>query len=61
MIQLDSSWLRAAGHDGYSLHVELHNGYKYTLPRVPLSVFEALINAGSPGTYFNRHIRGKYK
>jgi len=33
----------------------------YDHPDVPNSVFEALINADSPGTYYNQNIRGKYK
>ena len=61
MIPLNSSFIRAAGHDGNTLYVEFHTGETYPHPRVPYSVFEALINAGSPGTYYNQHIRGRYR
>jgi len=61
MIPLNSSFIRAAGHDGNTLYVDFHTGKTYPHPGVPYFVFEALINADSPGTYYNQHIRGKYK
>lgn len=61
MIPLNSSFIRAAGHDGSTLYVEFHNGRTYPHPYVPYSLFEGLINADSPGTFYNQHIRGKFK
>lgn len=61
LIQIRSSAIRAIGYDGSTLTVEFHTGRTYQHPHVPYSVFEGLLNATSPGTYYNQHIRGKFK
>lgn len=61
MIPIESSFIRAAGYDGATLTVELHSGRIYHHPRVPYSLFEGLLNAISPGGFYNRYIRGKYR
>ena len=53
--------MRAVGYDGHTLSVEFNNGDIYDHPGVPDSVYESLMNARSKGSYYSRHIRGKYK
>ena len=61
LITVNSSAIRAVGYDGYTLTVEFHTGRIYDHPGVPHSVFAGLMQAGSKGAYYNRHIRGRYK
>ncbi len=61
LTKVDSSAIRAVGYDGSTLTVEFHTGRVYDHPRVPHAVYEGLMRATSKGTYYNRHIRGKYK
>jgi hypothetical protein len=61
MISVNSSAIRAIGYDGYTLTVEFHSGRVYDHPGVPYSVYVGLLQADSIGTYYNRHIRGKYR
>jgi KTSC domain-containing protein len=58
---VNSSAIRAIGYDGSTLTVEFHTGRTYEHPDVPDAVFEGLMQAPSKGTYYNQHIRGKYK
>lgn len=60
MIPVSSSFIRAVGYDGSNLYVEMHTGQTYTHPKVPYYHFEELINADSPGGYYNHYVRGKY-
>jgi hypothetical protein len=49
------------GYDGSTLGVLFHTSSTlYKFPDVPFSVFLDLINAKSPGTYYNKRIKGKY-
>lgn len=61
LIPVRSSAIRAIGYDGSTLTVEFHTGRTYRHPQVPYSLFEGLLNATSPGTYYNKQIRGKFK
>ena len=61
MIQVDSSAIRAVGYDGHTLTVEFHSGRTHDYHGVPYSVFAGLVNAASPGTYYNQHVRGRYR
>jgi hypothetical protein len=61
LIPVDSSAIRAVGFDGSTLTVEFHTGRIYDHPNVPDSVFANLLHAISKGTYYNQHIRGRYK
>jgi len=60
MIPVSSSAIRAVGYDGHTLRVEFHGGRSYDHPGVPQYKFEGLINASSPGRYYNDNIRGRY-
>ena len=62
MIAVDSTAIAAVGYDGYTLAVIFHTSDKiYDHPGVPPSVYFGLMNADSMGTYYNQHIRGRYK
>ena len=62
MIYLNSSSIRAVDYAGNHLFVLFHTSDKfYDHPGVPYSVFVELVNAMSPGTYYNQHIRGRYR
>jgi hypothetical protein len=61
MIRVNSSAIRAIGHDGYTLSVEFHSGRVYDHPGVPYSVYEGLMQASSKGAFYNRNIRGRYR
>lgn len=60
MISVVSSVIRAVGYDGSTLYVEFCNGRTYNLSRVPEYHFHGLINASSPGWYWNAYLKGKY-
>jgi len=43
-----------------TLTVEFTNGREYTHEWVPKTVYEGLLAAASPGSYYNSQIRGVY-
>ena len=59
---LRSSVLRSAAYDSATAMLELEfvSGDIYRYFAVPPSMFKALIDAESPGAYFNTHISDKY-
>jgi hypothetical protein len=59
---LRSSVLRSAGYDTATavLELEFASGDVYRYFAVPPSMFKSLIDADSPGAYFNTHISDKY-
>ncbi|HYI07464.1 MAG TPA: KTSC domain-containing protein [Thermoanaerobaculia bacterium] len=60
---VESSVIRTVGHDEGNniLEVEFRNGRIYHYYRVPLTAYEALIQAPSAGNYFNTEIRKRYR
>lgn len=40
--------------------ITFHQGRQYTYQGVPEDVYQGLLDAGSPGKYFNQNIRGQY-
>ena len=61
LIPVDSTAIAAVGYEGNTLAIEFHdNPIIYEFPRVPYSVYRELLNADSPGTYYNLYIRGWY-
>lgn len=56
-----SSAIAAVGYDGYWLTILFHNGRLYDHPGVPPAVVAGLLQAASPGRYYNRNIRGRYR
>ena len=62
MVDVESSHLAKAGHDGTDLLIEFKKGNTYRYYDVPVDVFEDLISAPSIGRFFNVEIRkGGYK
>lgn len=62
LIPVNSRSIRAVGYDGYTLAVLFHTSATiYTHPGVPPSVHLSLMRALSKGTFYNQHIRRKYK
>lgn len=57
-----SSVLRSVGYDAATalLEIEFTSGDVYRYFAVPPSVHRALMDADSPGAYFNRHISDRY-
>lgn len=62
MIPLYSSSIRAVDWHANYLFVQFHTSDKiYSHPGVPYEIFLGLLHADSPGTYYNQHIRGRYR
>ena len=62
MIPLNSSAISAVGWDDYHLFVQFHTSDTiYTFYGVPYSIFAGLVQADSPGTFYHRHIEGRYR
>jgi hypothetical protein len=63
MIYLNSSAILGAEYDFWShvLTIQFTSGGVYDFHGVPVSVFQALVNAASPGRYYNQCIRGRYR
>ena len=59
---VSSSNLRSVGYDSVSqtLEIEFHSGGVYQYHGVPQSVYIALMNAQSLGSYFYHNIRDSY-
>ena len=60
---VNSSVLQTIGYDArdHVLEVEFHTGRVYQYLGVPPTVCDDLLNAGSLGEFFNRHIRDEYR
>ena len=43
-----------------TMEVEFTNGRSYTHVGVPQEVYDGLVNAGSPGAYYNSAVKGRY-
>jgi hypothetical protein len=61
--QLDSSNLKRCSYDieTETLQIQFHSGKVYTYQGVPASVYNGLLEASSPGQYFNSNIKGIYE
>ena len=60
MTPVSSSNLSSVGYENGTLYIRFHNGRLYAYYNVPVSVYEALMSAGSHGKYFNANIRNLY-
>jgi len=58
-----SSNIRGIGYDPKSqtLEIEFHGTGIYQYFKVPQSVYNALMSASSLGSYFARHIKGRFR
>lgn len=59
---VSSSNIRSIGYDPDSstLEIEFNNGTVYQYGGVPQAEYDALMSAGSHGTYFNANIKNRY-
>ncbi len=59
---VSSSNLQSIGYDPHTstLEVQFNNGGLYQYHGVSQEVYDALMQAGSHGTYFNSHIKNCY-
>jgi hypothetical protein len=59
---VSSSNLRSVGYDSAAqvLEIEFHSGGIYQYTGVPTSIHNALMQAGSKGSYFHDHIKDRY-
>lgn len=62
MITLDSSAIEAVDYNEFTcnLTIYFHDSGGYTFYGVPWDIYLGLISADSPGTFYNRYIRGRY-
>lgn len=62
MPAINSSVLAWADYDpdSHTLRLTFRSGRTYTLRGVPAYHYTGLIRAGSPGSYFNTHLKGRY-
>lgn len=60
--RFQSTALSFAEYDTESeqLEITFTSGQSYTFERVPQNIFEALRDAGSPGSYYHQNIKGRY-
>ncbi len=61
LIPVNSSAIAAVGYFAGILTVRFHSGRTYDHPGVPEWVFLGLLAASSKGSFYNRHIRGRYR
>ena len=59
---VQSTDLRSVGYNAVSavLEIEFNSGGVYQYSNVPVSVYQALINAPSHGKYFHANIKDRY-
>lgn len=62
-LPVKSSNIKSVGFDqiNFILEIEFHSGGIYRCFQVPTSEYQGLIYAPSIGTYFDRHIKDKYR
>jgi len=58
---VSSSNLKSVGYGNGILEVEFHNGGIYQYYSVPSSVYNALMNASSKGSYLATKVKGHYE
>ena len=63
MPNLVSSSLKSANYDdrGSTLIIVFRNGGRYLYQDVPRALYEALLVAPSKGSYFDHHIKDRYR
>lgn len=61
-IPLQSSNLAACAYDEATstLSVRVRSGRTYQLQNVSRETYQGLVDAGSPGAYYNDELKGKY-
>jgi hypothetical protein len=60
-VHVESETLATVGYRENVLEIEFTSGRVYQYFDVPASIHQELMQAGSKGGYFNKHIRGHYR
>ncbi len=60
MIPVQSSNIKAAGHEGSTLRIQYGNGTEYDFKGVSAEVFNRFMESDSKGRFFHKNIRGKF-
>lgn len=55
-----SSWVGVVCFNDGTMSMQMQ-GVSYKFCSVPYDTFLGLVNAGSPGTYYDQRIRGRYR
>lgn len=55
-----SSWISVVCYSGGTLSIVM-TGSRYNFCGVPYDLFQGLLRASSPGTYYDNYIRGRYR
>ncbi|MGG5412759.1 KTSC domain-containing protein [Edwardsiella tarda] len=60
---VSSSNIQSIGYDQLNmvLEVAFHSGGIYQYMRIPSMVYQNLMQSGSKGEYFHRHIKDRYR
>lgn len=60
---VQSSNIESVGYDRKTnvLEIEFHRGGVYQYSNVPESIYQAMLNAASKGTYFHDNIKERYR
>jgi hypothetical protein len=63
MVRVNSSAITAVGYDPATnrMKITFKQGKTYDFCRVPLNIYQGLINAPSKGGYFDRVIKDRYQ
>ncbi|MCU0786007.1 MAG: KTSC domain-containing protein [Verrucomicrobia bacterium] len=61
MIAVSSSAISAIGYEAGTFAVRFHGSGTYHHHGVPYELFERFLRSGSKGSFYNYHIRGRYR
>ncbi|MCY0389863.1 KTSC domain-containing protein [Robbsia sp. Bb-Pol-6] len=63
MVFVRSSAVSAVGYDALSMRMRIRfvEGRSYDFCGVPPSIYQGLLNSFSKGSYYNQHIRDRYR
>ena len=54
-----SSWISSVCYNQGTMSISM-NGKRYNFCQVPYEVFQGMLRASSPGSYYDSYIRGRY-
>lgn len=60
LIPVESSNIKAIGHEGSTMRVQYANGTEYDFQGVTAEMFDNFMEAESKGRFFGKNIRGKF-
>lgn len=60
LIPVESSNIKAIGHEGSTMRVQYANGTEYDFQGVTAEIFNNFMESDSKGRFFGKNIRGKF-